>query len=201
MRKSSGSHVVGYWLFGLDIVVLLIIMIVEVLKASRGIDLGTFYNLLPEIVGINITVLIIDRALKARDEKIEFYREFESDIQTYFKFLMNIHNSVDTIVFLQEKNINNDILLIEKQKLINKIENAPIRKSFGNDKIKKEIKELIISSCSNVAITLEDLKSILSSDHTLTSEYKKINIKLFKVAFDILLLNKNKQKTQEIEIF
>ena len=196
--KYMKLHNVGLSLLAVDIIFGIFYIILMILNSKGVISSTIHYNLFPEIIGINLTVLIIDLAVNRRGERKESDYEFEMDVQNFGRYLLNIKNKLDLIINAIEKNSNSDSIFLLRQELRLDIDNPPVRRSFSNKHITKEKGERIIKANNYVSDTLHKLDELLENETTEINKYEKLKGELFRSALSILELRASNERINEL---
>lgn len=181
-KSVFGTNYGLFWLILVDVAF-------GILYAIHAGGIEFYQNLFPEIIGINITVLIIDKAVKAREEFNMLGMEFRSDIQNYHRYLQIIKLKVETLACAIEKEIGKDTVFILVSDLKEICDNPPIRWSF-NDKYINKIRGIRIGKeWDFTKDKISKLQSILSNDIINSYELRRLVGEFYRASLYVLQLN------------
>lgn len=180
IKKFYISNMVLVWLFGIDILYLITYL------SFPGIDIVE--NLFSEIIGMNITVIILDTANKNRADIYDANYAFENDIQSYGRFLFNLGNRVQAIREMINNNIENGLIFKAKQDLKIFLDNPPVTRSFVEKRITKDRGKRITKATSYAQTTIQRLDELLSQKEISKVKYVQIEGELFRAGMSIIEL-------------
>lgn len=189
LKRVYIKNMVVVWLFGIDLICIVSYLLFP--------GISFLDNLFSEIIGMNITVLILDAANKKRADMYEANNAFEDDIQSYARFFFNSVNRIQAIREMIDKNIEKGLIFKAKQDLRIYLDDPPLTRSFIEKHITKDRGKRITRAVNYAQSTIQRLDELLNREDISKDEYIRAEEEIVRAGMSILELRARNKAIDE----